>query len=95
MITAIKMRRVAGRHCNLQDRRTSRVKTFTLEAIVSQPASVTNVTFAIHRQSGKIVAVKPVVDSDEELRQVNPWIDACLILSDLIRPAANNVQKAA
>ena len=71
------------------------METFTPETVLRQPASITNITFAIDRQAGKIVAVKPIVDSDEELQQVSAWIDACLILSDLIKPAANDVQKAA
>ena len=68
------------------------MKTNIREQSNSQPFS--HVTFAIDRNAGKIASVVPIVNSDEELTQLEGWIQACLILSDLIRPA-KEIKKAA
>jgi hypothetical protein len=51
-----------------------------------QAKLITRVIFAIDRSTGKIDAVYPAVLSDAQLAEVDPWIQACIILSDLIRP---------
>ena len=67
------------------------------QALLNPPeeARQARITFTINRGTGKIVSVAPVVNSDEELAQLEPWIQACLILSDLIRPAKINTRAAA
>lgn len=69
--------------------------TLITEERASQPRSISRVIFMIDRKSGKIISVAPVVDSDEELAQIELFIEACIILSDLIRPAKDIDQKAA
>ena len=68
------------------------MKTNIREQSNSQPIS--RVTFTIDRHAGKIASVVPVVNSDEELTQLEPWIEACLALSDLIR-LAKEIKQAA
>ena len=53
----------------------------------SQPISITWIISTLPRATEKIVSVLPAVQSDEKLLQIDPWIQAGLILADLIRPA--------
>lgn len=73
--------------------RIRQVKTLIGENLASQEDSIKHVIFAVN--SGKIVSVTPVVNSDEELNQLTPWIQACLILGDLIRPSSKPDRRAA
>ena len=67
----------------------------TLDRESRQQGTVCRVIFTVDRDSAKILSVRSVVDSDEELAQLEPWIQACLILSDLIRPAKIDTRAAA
>ncbi len=61
----------------------------------SQSRSVSRVIFTIDRETGKITSTEPVVDTDEELAQLEPWIQACFILSELIRRPKQSQDRAA
>lgn len=61
-------------------------RTLNTELQSRQARAISRVVFTIDREQGKIVSVLPAVDSDEELRQLEEWIEAALILSDLIQP---------
>ena len=63
-------------------------KTLITESGASQSRSLTRVIFSIDLEAGKLVSVVPCVNSDVEMQQIDPWIQAVLILSDVIRPAA-------
>ena len=66
----------------------------TLGRESSQQRTVCRVIFTVDRTTGKVISAEPVVDTDEELAQIEPFIEACLILSALIQPV-KNIQKAA
>ena len=61
-------------------------RTLDTETKTGQGKSVTRVVFTIDRATGKIDSVHPAVLSEAELAEVDPWIQACIVLSDLIRP---------
>jgi hypothetical protein len=61
----------------------------------SQVKRIARVIFTIDRDTAKVVSIAPIVDSDEELNQLEPWLQACLILSDLIRIAKENNERVA
>jgi len=50
-----------------------------------QATSISRVVFIVDRTTGKVISVAPAVNTDEELAQLDPWIQACLMLSDLIK----------
>lgn len=61
-------------------------QTLTTPKDANQRKSISRVIFSIDRNSGRIISVVPTVDTDQELHQLEPWIEAALILSDLIQP---------
>jgi hypothetical protein len=61
-------------------------ETLTTQHQPSQANSISRVIFTVDRAVGKIVSVAPVVDSDEELNQLERWLEACILLAALIRP---------
>ena len=60
-------------------------ETLSTEPKCGQVRSTNSVVFTVDRTTAKIVSVAPVVDSDEELAELEPWIEACLILAALIK----------
>jgi len=69
--------------------------TLSTEPKSGQVRSISRIIFSVDRGTGKIISAVPVVDSDEELAALEPWIQAALILSELIRPAKIDTRAAA
>jgi len=85
-----------GRHSdNGRQKEGMAMEASTLDRESRQQGTVCRVIFTVDRDSAKILSVTPVVDSDEELAQLEPWIQACLILSELISCPKHSQDRAA